>query len=94
MRVRGKRTERPDASNAFMIMDNEAELRDAAERCRRLAGSLAYLDALEMVALAYEYDDRAEVLTRRGRLRLAYSPSTGTSASHLVGGVALPSARA
>lgn len=46
-------------------MENEFELRDAAERCRQLAGTLLDLDALEMIALAYEFENRADVLARK-----------------------------
>jgi hypothetical protein len=45
-------------------VDTEAELREAAACCRKLAQSLADLRALEMVALAYEYEERAEALSR------------------------------
>lgn len=48
----------------FVFMDTEDELRDAAARCRRLARDLVHLDALAMIALAYEYDERADAVAR------------------------------
>jgi hypothetical protein len=39
--------------------DRKSQLLDAASHCRRLAGGLRNLEAIGMIALAYEFEDRA-----------------------------------
>jgi hypothetical protein len=40
------------------LVDRKSQLLDAASHCRRLAGGLRNLEAIGMIALAYEFEDR------------------------------------